>query len=111
MGIRSAGRGVVAALAAGLIAVAAGGIGCGRSPEMGADEEVFRTVDAMYTAVSLRDVGQLSRNAEAIDRLHREGRLPDAAHRALGRIVDRAEQGDWEAARSRLRDFMLDQRR
>ncbi len=78
---------------------------------MGLDRETFTTVDALYSAVSLKDEGQLDRNAATLDQLHESGRLPDAAHKALGKIIAEAKDGEWEPAREDLRDFMLDQRR
>lgn len=85
--------------------------GCGRAPSMGLDKETFTTVDALFTAVSLRDEGQLDRNAATLDQLHESGRLPNAAHKALTAIIAEAKAGDWKPAGEELRAFMLDQRR
>ncbi|QDV35137.1 hypothetical protein [Tautonia plasticadhaerens] len=84
--------------------------GCGRAPAMGPDEDAFTTIDALYTAVSLQDPGQLERNAATLDQLNQADRLPDAAHDALTGMIAEARGGDWESARQALRDFMLDQR-
>lgn len=84
--------------------------GCGRAPAIGSDKEAFTTVDAVYSAVSLRDTAQLERNAATLDQLREAGRLPDEAHKALAGIIGKAQEGKWEPAREELRDFMLDQR-
>src|SRR5258708_4692667 len=34
--------------------------GCGRPPQMGADKDVFATVDALFTAITAHDEKQLS---------------------------------------------------
>jgi hypothetical protein len=83
--------------------------GCGKAPAIGPDKEAFQTIDALYSAVSMKDAGQLERNAATLDQLHEAGRLPDGAHAALASIVVEAKAGEWEPARQRLRDFMLDQ--
>lgn len=85
--------------------------GCG-APQIGPDEEAFRAVDALYTAISLRDAAQTGRCARALAALHEQGRLPEAAHRRLADIIANAhrDRESWEAARARLRDFMKAQR-
>jgi hypothetical protein len=97
--------------ALGLIAAVVLAAGCGRAPEMGPDRETFKTVDALYTAVSLRDTVQLDRCAATLEGLRAAERLPGRAHGALAGIIGVARQGEWESARQELRDFMLDQRR
>ena len=85
--------------------------GCGRAPSMGLDKETFVTVDALFSAVCLKDEKQTDRNATALKKLHDEGRLPGDAHEALAAIVVEAKSGDWEDAAEKLREFMLDQTR
>ena len=85
-------------------------VGCG-SPQIGTDPAAFKTVDALYTAVSLRDPGQVERCEQDLGRLHESGGLPDPAHRMLTTIVARTRRDDgWERARRDLRDFMRAQR-
>jgi hypothetical protein len=88
-----------------MIAVA----GCGGAPAIGPDKAAFTTIDALYSAVSMKDEVQLARNAISLDKLHESGRLPDAAHTSLVAIITEAKAGEWEPARQKLRDFMLDQ--
>src|SRR5262245_1035512 len=82
-------------------------IGCG-SPQIGPDDEAFKTVDALYTAISLRDPAQTERCAKTLTALHDTGRLPDNAYRRLETIITRAhgDPSSWEKARVALRDFM-----
>src|SRR5262249_51628819 len=92
-------------------AVAVGFLGCGRPPQMGADEEVFRTVDALFTAVTARDPALLGQ-CEARLAAYREARqLPKQASDYLDSIIKKAHRGSWQAAAERLYDFMLAQRR
>lgn len=86
------------------------GPGCGGPPSMGPDREVFTAIDALYTAVSLRDPAQLDRCAGTLERLHAEKRCPDAAFIAIEGMIEEARGGQWEDAQSRLRRFMLGQR-
>jgi len=82
-----------------------------RPPQMGADEQSLRTVDALYTAVRNRD---LPRIAECEQRLHGyrdAGKLPSAAADFLNGVIAKGRAGDWETAADRLYEFMLAQRR
>lgn len=85
--------------------------GCGSPPAMGPDRDVFTTVDALYTAVGIKNVQQLERCDAKLRELHAAGKLPDDAHRSLGRIIAQAKDGAWEAAADSLRWFMQGQKR
>lgn len=85
--------------------------GCGRAPQMGADPEVFTTVDALYTAVSIREPSQVDRCAATLAGLRDAGKLPESAHGDLDRVIAASRAGRWERAQSDLRRFMLGQRR
>ncbi|HEU5117935.1 MAG TPA: hypothetical protein VFT74_15010 [Isosphaeraceae bacterium] len=84
--------------------------GCG-VPQIGLDRSAFQAVDALYTAVSLRDPKLLEACESNLNRLRTERKLPEAAGRTLDGFVAEARSGDWEAAQSRLADFMRRQRR
>jgi hypothetical protein len=84
--------------------------GCG-PPQIGADRDTFKAVDALYTAVSLRDAQLLGRCEASLAGLRAAGKVPDAAGSALDAIVAQARSGEWEAAQRRLGDFMRGQRR
>lgn len=83
--------------------------GCGTA-QIGPDDESFRAVDALYTAVSLRDAAQVGRCEATLRRLRDAGKLPSAAADSLTAVVAEAKGERWEPARERLRDFMLAQR-
>jgi hypothetical protein len=85
--------------------------GCGRPPQIGDDDGAFKAVDALYTAVSARDVSLVGRCEASLRDLHAAGKLPEAASSALAAIAAEARQGDWEDARDRLHRFMRGQRR
>ena len=78
-------------------------------PQMGPDEKVFGTVDALFTAVTARDAAQLDRSEARLNDLHAQGKLPEAAHQALSGIVGKAREGKWESAAERLYEFIKGQ--
>ncbi len=55
--------------------------GCG-VPQIGLDRAAFQAVDALYTAVSLRDPKLLEACESNLNRLRAEQKLPDDAGRA-----------------------------
>jgi hypothetical protein len=83
--------------------------GCFAPPQIGADERTFRTVDALYTAVSMHDKEQVSRCATKLEELRRDERLPKGAYETLKSVIDDVRKDRWDPARTRLRDFMLGQ--
>ena len=95
------GAGVIAAL----IAFLSG------PPQMGADEEVFRTVDALFTAVTARDEKRLGECERRLRVCRDAGKLPPDPADYLDGVIARARGGRWESAAERLYDFMLAQRR
>src|SRR5437588_8420428 len=101
-------RRVLATLLSSLLALAFAGCS---PPQIGADKDSFKAVDALYTAVSLRDPRLLDQCEKALQDLRAKGQLPEAAGGSLGAIVSEARAGRWEVAQSRLGDFMRGQRR
>jgi len=84
--------------------------GCAK-PQMGADEGVFKTVDALFTAVTARDGKQLEACDSRLKEYRRQGKLPGEAADYLDGVVARARDGRWESAAQKLYDFMRAQRR
>ena len=82
-----------------------------RQPQMGGDEDVFRTVDALYTAVRMRDEARLAQCEKLLHSYREAGKLPKGSADYLDGIIAKAKSGKWEAATERLYDFMLAQRR
>ena len=82
-----------------------------RPPQMGADEDVFNTVDALYTAVRLKDEAKLAQCEQRLHASRDGGKLPASAAEHLDDIIATARKGKWESAAESLYDFMLAQRR
>jgi hypothetical protein len=82
-----------------------------RPPQMGADEQAFAAVDALFTAVTARDDRLLADCEARLHGLHDAGKLPDAAAGHLDRITAKARAGKWEAAAEQLHAFMAAQKR
>ncbi len=82
-----------------------------RPPQMGTSEEVFNTVDALYTAVRNQDDKRMSECEARLKGYREAGKLPENAANALDAIVRKARSGAWETAVVRLYEFMLAQRR
>lgn len=80
-------------------------------PQMGTDAEVFRTVDALYTAVTARDEKLLAQCEKRLGSLKQAGKLPESASSYLDGVITMARQGRWRPAAERLYDFMKAQRR
>src|SRR5262249_56101374 len=82
-----------------------------RPPQMGADEEVFKTVDALFTAVTARDEKLLGECEGRLTVLKDAGKLPTDAAAYLDGVIAKAHDGRWEAAAEKLYTFMKAQRR
>jgi hypothetical protein len=82
-----------------------------RPPQMGADGEVSRAVDALFTAVTARDEKRLAECERRLRALQEAGKLPGAAAGYLDSIIRTARTGGWETAARSLYDFMRAQRR
>ncbi|MBS0262567.1 MAG: hypothetical protein JSS02_11500 [Planctomycetes bacterium] len=80
-------------------------------PQLVADEEVFQTVDALFTALTSRSEPRLEDCEARLEKLCEEGRLPPQASTVLDDVIRQAHAGQWEPAAQRLYDFMLAQRR
>jgi hypothetical protein len=88
-----------------------GSAGCVGPAQIGADRETFKTVDALYTAVGLRDPEKVDQCAMKLKSLRDSGKVPEAAYKSLEAIVAQAKDGKWEPALERLSTFMEGQRR
>jgi hypothetical protein len=64
-----------------------------------------RELEALLTAVSLRNVAELAKDARRIIARHDSGELSDTHYRDLMRIVERARAGSWAEAESLAYDF------
>lgn len=84
--------------------------GCG-PPQMGADRDAFKAVDALYTAVGLRDPKRVDQCSATLKGLRDAGKLPAVAAATLDSIVAEARGQQWEPALEHLSGFMEGQRR
>src|SRR5437667_12319739 len=100
-------RAAVAAGAVGLaILLAVALVWWGRPPQMGADAEVARAIDALFTAVTARDEKLLGDCEQRLRALKDSGQLPAGAWDYLGGVIEKARAGRWEPAAERLYGFM-----
>ncbi len=100
-------------IAAGVAVLALGGLlywWWSRPPQLGADEEVVRAVDALFTAVTARDEKRLAECERRLRAFRAAGKLPGAAAGYLDGIITTARAGGWESAARTLYDFMRAQR-
>lgn len=84
---------------------------CGAPPQIGTDKETFKGVDALYTAVGLRDVGKIDQCMAKLKSLQEAGKMPESAYKSVDAISVDAKAGKWELALERLSKFMEGQRR
>jgi hypothetical protein len=82
-----------------------------KAPQMGPSADAFRTVDALFTAVTARDEKLLAGCEQRLQALADAGELPGAALDYLSGITQHARAGHWQSAAVRLYDFMMAQRR
>jgi hypothetical protein len=80
-------------------------------PQLGADGDAFKTVDALFTAVNARDAKLLGQCAQRLNTLKDAGKLPPDASDYLDGIIAQARDGHWQPAAQRLYGFMQAQRR
>jgi hypothetical protein len=85
--------------------------GCWSPPQIGPDRETFKAVDALYTAISLRDPKLVESCVSRLTDLRSAGKVPEAAFVSLDSIVVEAREGKWEPSQERLAGFMEGQRR
>jgi hypothetical protein len=89
------------------------GIWCawwGRPPQVGADKESMKVVDALYTAVSSHNPTRLADCEQRLHTLRDDGKLPRAAADYLDGLIATARTGDWQKATHTLFNFMKAQR-
>jgi len=82
-----------------------------RPPQMGIDEDVFRTVDALYTAVRAKDEKRLGECEARLHGYRDTGKLPADSADFLDGVIAKARAGKWDVATETLYEFMIAQRR
>ena len=76
------------------------------TPQLGTDEAVFKTVDALYTAVRNRDEPRVSDCEKRLHEYRDGGTLSQDASDQMDGVIARARAGKWESAAERLYDFI-----
>lgn len=82
-----------------------------RPAQMGSDPGVFKTVDALYTAVRNQDMPQVHACEKQLSTLLDGGKLPPDSHHQLSEIICQAKNEQWQPAARALYSFMLAQHR
>jgi hypothetical protein len=80
-------------------------------PQLPASDEVFKTVDALFTAITAHDQDRLTRCEQRLDAFKSAGEIPPAAAKQLTGVIATARSGQWDTAARRLYDFIQGQRR
>ena len=88
-----------------LLLIAAGLVsnGCGGPSETTRDNR--RLLDAILTAVTIRDGKELSKDRQLLDTRRETGKLSKNSFSVLDEAVTQAESGNWTSAEVRLYDF------
>jgi hypothetical protein len=77
--------------------------GCGEPSER--QYKNRRELEALLTAVSLKNQKELEKDARRIDRRHDSGELSASNYDELKEIVEKARAGDWAGAEKRAYEF------
>ena len=101
------------ALLGALVLVGAGRLWLGfrSQPQLPPSDEVFKSVDALFTAVTSRDESRLAACEQRLQGYKEAGRLNKSAWKRLGGVIAQARAGGWDPAAHALYDFMQGQRR
>lgn len=84
--------------------------GCS-TPQVLGDEEVFTSLDALWTAVTSRKVDRLQDVTNRLIDLRDTGKLSPSGWKALEPILQSAFEEEWESAAKRLKKFIRAQRK
>jgi len=80
------------------------------TPQLALDEEVLKTVDSLFTAVTARRQPSLIECEKRLIALHVAGRISDPAWNKLNSFIQSAKKEDWEIASRQLYRFIELQR-
>ena len=69
------------------------------------ERENRKAFEFLLTAVSLKNVKELEKDAQRIEERHTAGKLSDALHRDLQGIIEKARAGDWGNAERMAYEF------
>ena len=71
-------------------------VGCGEPSER--ELKNRRELEALLTAISLKNAKELDKDIKRIDDRHASGELSDGGYKDLGDIVKKAKAGNWSGA-------------
>lgn len=77
--------------------------GCGKPTEAVRDNR--RLLDAILTAVTIRNLDELAKDKKLLDARKEAGHLSAESHATIQRAIELAEAKDWVAAERELYDF------
>lgn len=80
------------------------------TPQLAMDEEVLKTIDSLFTAVTARRQPSLIACENRLSALHVAGRISDPARNKLNSFIQSAKKEDWEIASRQLYRFIELQR-
>jgi hypothetical protein len=86
-----------------LLALAFAASGC--SPPSAIDRDNRRLVDAILTAITMKNTNWLEDDTKLAEERHTAGHLTDAEYQELQSIIESARTGDWQAAEKRGYEF------
>jgi hypothetical protein len=64
-----------------------------------------RELEALLTAISLRNQRELDKDIQRIEERHASGELSDASYESLHAIIKKAQGGDWSEAEKKAYEF------
>lgn len=77
--------------------------GCGKPTETVRDNR--RLLDAVLTAVTIRNLDELAKDKKLLDARKEAGHLSAESHSTIQRAIDLAQAKDWTTAERELYDF------
>ncbi len=77
--------------------------GCGQTSDESRQNR--RVVDAVLTAVTLKNRKELDKDAALLDKRLADGLLADRNHKAVKAIIEKARSGNWSEAEDELYNF------
>jgi hypothetical protein len=80
-------------------------------PQLPPHEEIFKTVDALFTAVTAHDRERLQACEQRLKVFNQLGDLPAPVWQRLQTIIASSHAGQWDSAAHALYSFMQGQRR
>lgn len=87
----------------GLLLIALGAGGCGGPSASERDNR--RLLDAILTAISIRNDKELLHDETLLERRHADGQLSDESYQAIKTIVSKARANDWRQAEDDLYQY------